>query len=189
MMVGMRKLIAALAVPLVMASACGGSEKPKATPAHVTVTASASAAQTNEAAPPQVGDGALQIGQVRHGSGIDTTVMEVQIPLRGRPDYLADEPDVFAGIRAKECAHADATESFDIGWSDFALVDPDGSSYPGASESWDDWPPKPHLPMVGTLGAGRCVQGWVLVELPAGAKVGRVALGDPGDPAAEWLLK
>lgn len=176
----MRNRLAVLVVPLLLAG-CGGVD-PEAAPASEAPTSvTPSASQAAE-------DRVLKVGETFDGYAATATVAEVANPLPGRPDYVDDLDAVHVGVRVKVCVDADADQTMSLNWSDFALADGEGASYPGSSSSWDQWPPRPQYPTSGEIGQGRCAAGWILVVIPDGAKVDRVTMGDPANPAVEWML-
>lgn len=182
-----------------MATACGGDKE--STAAEDTTSESPSVSTSVDPTPsesptpnekvdpyaPNIGGRALKVGQSRRGTGVITTVLEVKRPY---PPALYREPNpgkVWLGIRAKTCVKSDQTETAQVFWGEWAAVDKNFGTYPGSSTSWDDFP-VPQYPSYGEVNPGECVQGWLLVDLPQGKKIKKIAYRPGGQTIAEWKL-
>lgn len=184
--------IVALVLVLVMDDDDDG-EPGKAT-VTVTTTVTAEAPGPVAAEPtssgPNVGDRALTVGQWREGTGIRTRVIKVRQPSEGIPDYLRGDAEATgATVLVRSCVRpgGDATV---LSSYNFVARDKSGAVYEASSSSWEVWPPQPQYPFgEREVRAGDCVQGWVLLTTPAGARVTSIELSDgSGGTAAEWRV-
>lgn len=192
----MQSLVMAASITVVVAG-CGDNAKPSATGTTSEYPSVSNSAEATPEEPtptekvdpyaPNIGDRALKVGQPRRGEGVITTVLEVRQPY---PPALYREPNpgkVWLGVRAKTCVKSNQTETAQVFWGDWAAVDRNFGTYPGSSTSWDDFP-VPQYPSYGEVNPGECVQGWLLVDLPRGKKIKKIAYRPGGQTIAEWTL-
>jgi hypothetical protein len=183
------KRLGIAAVVVLMVAGCGGGgggerdqPEPKGSP-------SAEASETADPFAYNVGDLALKVGETRKGSEVTTTLEKVEHPY---PPGEYREPEAgneFVGLRLKQCIidkPSEATESTYNG--DWSAVTPDGEEYSGNGSSWDDWP-SPKFPELVEMIPGRCLKGWIALEVPEGTKFDRLIYRPGGTPVAEWLLE
>jgi hypothetical protein len=201
-----RGMLGVLAAALAL-SGCSGSDtgaKPGAkdtVTATVTVTASPSSVITEspepsstdsaDASAPNVGESALTVGDTREGSALRTTLKTVRYPYPPAEYRQAESGNVFLGLELEQCVKADAEVDPDQPFystynSEWSAVTPDGFEFGGDGSSWDDWPsPKFHESV--TMSPGRCVKGWIAVQVPKGTKIASLIWRPDGVETAEWL--
>lgn len=133
------------------------------------------------ATPPPAGS--LTLGESLEWQGSRTTVTAVRRPFG--QDLRAPRGDrEWLGVRAETCAGDVPVEA---GWYLFAAYGPSSERFP--APVWEDpsWP-RPQYPQ-GTVDAGECADGWLLIPVVVAAPVGTVRLSDPdGIPLGEWRL-
>ena len=160
----------------------------KPTTAAITTTAAPSepeptvATDSTGAAVPNIGDSALKVGETRHGTAIDTTVLKVKDDYRDGSYQAPDGDARWFGVKAKVCVTAKLDEANELWWSNFEAGNAKGDSFLASSSSWDNFP-SPQFPNGTDLQQG-CRQGWLLITVPKNAKVDRVRMGS----VAEWII-
>lgn len=151
--------------------------KPGVSPAP---TPSAIKTDSQGQAIPNIGDKALPVGGTRHGTAIDTTVIEVKDDYRDGNYRAPDGSARWVGVNAKTCVTGKVDQPYEISWFNFEAGNADGESFPASSGSWDDFP-VPQYPTGTDLQEG-CRKGWLLISVPKNSKVDVIRLGS----SAEW---
>lgn len=140
-----------------------------------------------------LGETALTIGDTRDGREVDTTLHEIQFPLVDpNNEYrVPAEGNDFLGLRITQCldekakptTDSPATATYNGDWSAVARS---GVEYSGDGSSWDDWP-SPKFPEFQGMIPGRCMKGWIQLEVPKGLRFTSILWRPEGTPTAEWL--
>jgi hypothetical protein len=188
-------LISTLAAATLVLAGCGGgddSDDKKADPDKAT-TAKPTPTETVDPFAANLGDRALSVGQTRDGQDVHTTLQKVKYPYPAEPDIYREpkKGNDFVGLRIEQCVDDDATvdESSPSTYNgEFAAVTASGDEYAGSGEYWDDWP-APKFPESKGLVAGRCLKGWLALEVPKGTEFSTVIWRPEGTPVAEWKLQ
>jgi hypothetical protein len=63
-----------------------------------------------------------------------------------------------------------------------------GTEYGADGSSWNDWP-SPEFSGSQSALPGRCVKGWISLQVLEGTTVDSILFRPSGTPVAEWLLK
>lgn len=142
---------------------------------------------------PNIGETSLTLGQSRNGQAVDTTLHEVRFPMPPDVYREASPGNEWFGLRLTQCLDDDAdaataAETFSTHNGDFSVVTPRGNEYSGDGSSWTDWP-TPKFPETKTLIPGRCIKGWLALEVPVGLKVQSIVWRPGGHTTAEWMPK
>ena len=196
-------LALALLLPALLTGCGGGDSDESSEPSPtVTVTVTATAAPSEAATPtqseptaaaePNVGDRALTVGQWREGTGLRSRVIEVRPADPGlRPNYLQGTSDgVGVTLKVRSCSRKSIRKPNAVSAYDYSAQDAAGGLYEVSGSSWGEWPPLPQYPTEYKLGAGSCVEGWILLSAPAGTVPEVVSLTDgQGGSVADWEVR
>lgn len=187
------------------ATACGSGEGASDAKATETVTVTASPSSVITASPdptpseedepyaPNVGDRALTVGDTREGLSALTTLKAVRYPYPPG-EYREPEPgNVFLGLELEQCVKADVEvdseyplySTYNGEWS---AITPDGLEFGGDGSSWNDWP-SPKFRESVTMSPGRCLKGWIALQVPKGTKITSLIWRPDGIETAEWIPK
>lgn len=194
----MKRMLVA-AVPVLLVAACGGGSAESRLPATVTVVTTVSRTVTPPltsppttlpgtptSTDPNVGDRALKVGETRHGTAVEETVLEVQDPYPPNSYATPGPGKRWYGFRVKECQTAASADPIPVAWGDWAVVDSTDAVYK-AGIAWDESFPSPQFPSNGYLTLHECLQGWVLVDLPSSVQPTAVVFQPGGQRLAEWV--
>jgi hypothetical protein len=197
---------------LLLLTGCGGDSdaEPKATITEtVTVTADPEPRETTSTATtpteepsaeetdpyaPNVGPRALNVGETREGEEVLTTIHEYRDSMK-HPSNPYIEPGAgnrWVGVDAEQCIRRSAARAASVATYGFAVGDGSGGVFDTEGSFWDDWPSLPQFPFERKLQPGQCARGWMLVRVPARAKVTMVQAGDflgTGEVFAEWRVR
>lgn len=181
----------ALALLLTLAAAgCGEPDGEETSPAP---TFSQESTPTKAADPfaPNLGDRALKVGARRVGDDMVTMLHEVKYPLAPAEYRDPDEGKVFVGLSLEQCAEDDIPDDR-LEWSmttyngEWSAVTPSGEEYAGSGSSWNDWP-SPKFPEATSVIPGRCVKGWLEIQVPEGIDIESFIWRPGGQAVAEWI--
>lgn len=191
---GVKTFIATLALLLLVAGCAGEPGEPGEPRAEATeTTAPVSESESPEpdsAQPfaPNLGDTALRIGETREGSEVHTTLHEIKYPYPPGRYREPEEGYDFVGLRLEQCLSSEAAEplqsTYDGEWS--AVVE-SGEEYGGTGLSWSDWP-EPKFPEIVQAIPGRCLKGWIALQVPRGTEIETLLWRPGGIPVAEWIV-
>lgn len=139
---------------------------------------------------PNVGNRALQVGQARKGEEVVTTLLEVTPSYESSPETMrfAEAGMEWLAIRVRTCVRRNAThQNTSASTPQWAAVMKGGTEY--RSDSYfSDWP-TPAYPDTVVVQPGRCVEGWMALEVPKGSKPRYLAWRpDYLSTVAEWRL-
>jgi hypothetical protein len=176
-------------LPLVMLTACGGSEEPRPT-VTVTQTVTATPAPKGQTAPPASLKMGAKADLVDAEDNVHITVqaMEYQQPYKGpQPQKPLDFQggDTWATINVKVCN----VQGADISVSQFpwSLAYEDGTSIAATGSTGGDMP-KPEFPMDRVVKPGRCAAGLIAFPVPGDKRPERLVYGPDGDEPTEWAI-
>lgn len=194
----MRLLICAVLAALVLTGCSSGDDDPEAdiaptadpSPTELFEPAPAEPSQSEEPFAPNLGDTALTVGEMRDGRDVNTTLLDVKFPLPPESEFSAPEPgQSYMGLRINQCLSEDydgepAYSSHPDEWS---AVTRSGVEYSGGTLSDQDWP-APKFPELVEMIPGRCLKGWIVLQVPAKLRF-QSLLWRPGraSAAAEWI--
>lgn len=165
----------------------GGDEPAKTATARSPIPTESPTVEPADQYEANLGERALQVGETRDGMDVHTTLAEVKYPYPPGEFRQSDEGNVFLGLRIEQCVDDDADGESETTYnSEWSAVTESGEEYGGSGSSWNDWP-SPKFPE--TVGAvpGRCVKGWIALQVPKGTEFTSIMWRPGGDPVAEWL--
>ena len=131
---------------------------------------------------------AMSIGETFVGENSDTTLLQVR-KIRP-PEGREPEPgQVWLGIRASTCMHADAAPSGTLRLSSWVAENGQRQRFPGVDSPWDDYPAQQYS--ASAVQPGSCNVGWLLVPLPEGEhkQVEKVIFRPESTQPAEWTVQ
>ena len=131
--------------------------------------------------------GSSEVGETRSEGTTRTTLLQVR-KVSAPEGREADQGEEWVGVRARICVEPGGATTGNIGWSSWAVVDESGGQYAGEAPPWDDFPAE-QLVSTG-VGAGDCLAGWVLIEVPRGTfpAVASVVLHPQSETPAAWAV-
>lgn len=181
--------IAGLVPILLLLAACASSSEraedinSSSTPTQPETTASA------DPYAPNLGALALEVGERRDGRDVHTTLHEIRYPYPPGEFRKPDAGNVFVGLRIEQCLDSDPSEvpqsTYNGEWS---VVTESGEEFGGSGSSWTDWPSPKFPELVGAI-PGRCLKGWISLQVPKGTTLDSIMFRPGGDPVAEWRTK
>ncbi len=134
-----------------------------------------------------LGDRALKVGETRDGKDVHTTLHEVKYPYPPAEYRRPDDGNVFLGLRIEQCLDSDATDPGQSTYNgEWAAVAKSGDEYGGSGMSWNDWPEPKFPETVGTI-PGRCIKGWISLQVPKDTDFTSIIWRPEGTPVAEWI--
>jgi hypothetical protein len=165
----------------------GGDESVKPAVARSPIPTESPSAEADALFAPNLGDRALKIGQTRDGEDVHTTLAEVKYPYPSAESRQPEEGNVFVGLRIEQCVDDDAAGDGDTTYnSEWSAVTEGGEEYGGSGSSWNDWP-SPKFPESVSSVPGRCVKGWISLQVPKGTQFTSIIWRPGGDTVAEWI--
>lgn len=137
---------------------------------------------------PNLDDRALSVGEAREGQDVVTTLREVEYPYPPAESRQPDEGNEFVGLHLEQCVREGVAEpgitTYNAEWS---AVTAEGQEYAGNGSYWSDWPSPKFPESVGSV-AGRCVEGWLVLQVPESTQIERLMWRPEATPTAEWIL-
>jgi hypothetical protein len=182
----MKRTLTLVAVAVLTVTGCSGGSNDDT--ASDNPSPSAEASETTDPFAPNLDDRALRVGQSRVGQDVTTTLAEVKNPYPPAEYRVPQDGNQFVGLRLEQCVKRDVEGQPESTFNgDWAAITPSGDEYTGNGSSWNDWPSPKFPELVGMI-PGRCVKGWLQLEVPKGTQIDRLIYRPGGTPVAEWVL-
>lgn len=176
-----------MTLAFLLLAGCGGEEPDSDSDSDASPKKSTTTATVDPFAP-NLGDRALQVGETRKGKQVETTLKAVKYPYPPGQYRRPEKGNSFLGLRIEQCLHAGVTDQGDSTYNgEWAAVTESGEEYGGDGLSWNDWP-SPKFPEATGLIPGRCLKGWIALQVPKGTKFQTVIWRSDGTPTAEWTV-